>query len=54
LWRHTCRRRLAWEELQPGKNEYVGGEVYAMVGARLTHNLIAGPTRSTKRVGPVC
>jgi Uma2 family endonuclease len=33
---------LAWEELQPGKNEYVGGEVYAMVGARLTHNVISG------------
>ena len=32
---------LAWEELQPGKNEYVGGEVYAMVGARLTHNTVA-------------
>lgn len=33
---------LAWEELQPGKNEYVSGELYAMVGARLTHNQIAG------------
>lgn len=33
---------LAWEEQQPCKNEYVRGEVYAMVGARLTHNLITG------------
>lgn len=32
---------LAWEEQQPGKNEYVGGEVYAMVGARLSHNTIS-------------
>lgn len=32
---------LAWEEQQPGKNEYVDGEVYAMVGARLSHNTIS-------------
>lgn len=32
---------LAWEAQQPGKNEYVDGEVYAMVGARLTHNTIS-------------
>ncbi|MDH4393525.1 MAG: Uma2 family endonuclease [Aquabacterium sp.] len=32
---------LAWEELQPGRHEYVDGEVYAMVGARLTHNTIS-------------
>ena len=32
---------LAWEALQPGKNEYVGGEVYPMVGARLGHNTVA-------------
>jgi len=33
---------LAWDELQPGRHEYVGGEVYSMVGARLTHNTISG------------
>ena len=32
---------LAWEALQPERHEYVGGEVYAMVGARLTHNTIS-------------
>lgn len=32
---------LAWEALQPGKNEYVDGEVYAMVGARLNHNTVS-------------
>ncbi len=32
---------LAWEELQTERHEYVDGEVYAMVGARLTHNTIA-------------
>ena len=31
---------LAWEELQTEKHEYIGGEVYAMVGARTWHNLI--------------
>ena len=31
---------LAWEELQPERHEYVDGEVYAMVGARSTHNTI--------------
>ncbi len=33
---------LAWEELQPERHEYVGGEIYAMTGARATHNLIEG------------
>ena len=32
---------LAWEEAQAERYEYVDGEVYAMVGARLTHNTIA-------------
>lgn len=31
---------LAWEALQTEKHEYIGGEVYAMVGARTWHNLI--------------
>jgi len=33
---------LAWEELQPERHEYVGGELWAMTGARATHNLVAG------------
>ncbi|HLA33588.1 MAG TPA: Uma2 family endonuclease [Rhodocyclaceae bacterium] len=32
---------LAWEETQTEKYEYVGGEIYAMVGARLAHAEIA-------------
>ena len=31
---------LAWEELQTERHEYVEGEIYAMVGARSTHNTI--------------
>lgn len=30
---------LAWEEAQPGRNEYVAGEVFAMVGVRQSHNV---------------
>ena len=30
---------LAWEETQPGRNEYVAGEVFAMVGVRQSHNM---------------
>lgn len=33
---------LAGELLSPIKHEYVGGVVYAMAGARNSHNLIAG------------
>jgi Uma2 family endonuclease len=33
---------LAWEALQTERHEYVDGEVYAMVGARSTHNTITG------------
>ena len=31
---------LAWEALQPERHEFVGGEIYAMTGARATHNTI--------------
>jgi Uma2 family endonuclease len=31
---------LAWEETQTERHEYVDGVVYAMVGARVTHNTI--------------
>ena len=33
---------LAWEDLQPERHEYVDGEIYAMTGARVKHNLISG------------
>jgi Uma2 family endonuclease len=31
---------LAWEELQTERHEYVAGEIWAMTGARATHNTI--------------
>jgi Uma2 family endonuclease len=33
---------LAWEADQPAKHEYLTGEVFAMVGARQEHVLVAG------------
>ncbi|MFM2055758.1 MAG: hypothetical protein RLY71_143 [Pseudomonadota bacterium] len=33
---------LAWEASQPERHEFVHGEVFAMVGARRVHNLVAG------------
>jgi Uma2 family endonuclease len=33
---------LAWEEQQPEKHEYLAGEVFAMVGARREHVVVAG------------
>ena len=30
---------LAWEESQPERNEYIAGEVFAMVGVRQSHNV---------------
>jgi Uma2 family endonuclease len=32
---------LAWEATQTERHEYLAGEVFAMVGARLSHNLVA-------------
>ena len=37
----TPEEYLAWEGGQSQKHEYVGGEVFAMTGARLNHNRIA-------------
>jgi Uma2 family endonuclease len=31
---------LAWEREQPGRHEYVGGEVFAMAGGSLRHNAL--------------
>ena len=33
---------LAWEEAQPERNEYIAGEVFAMVGVRQSHNVAIG------------
>ena len=33
---------LAWEEAQPERNEYIAGEVFAMVGVRQSHNVATG------------
>ncbi len=32
---------LAWEATQTERHEYLAGEVFAMVGARLSHNTVA-------------
>ena len=37
----TPQEYLAWESTQQEKHEYIGGQVYAMTGARLNHNRIA-------------
>jgi Uma2 family endonuclease len=33
---------LEWEALQPDKHEYLAGEVFAMVGVRQVHSIVAG------------
>jgi Uma2 family endonuclease len=33
---------LAWEEAQPERNEYIAGEVFAVVGVRQSHNVATG------------
>lgn len=33
---------LVWEEAQPERNEYIAGEVFAMVGVRQSHNVATG------------
>ena len=38
----TPQEYLDWESTQQEKHEYIGGQVYAMTGARLNHNRIAG------------
>ncbi len=40
---------LAWEETQPGRNEYIAGEVFAMVGVRQSHNVTTGNVYSALR-----
>ena len=38
----TFEAYIAWEAEQPERHEFLGGEVFAMTGARATHNTIAG------------
>jgi len=38
----TLEEYLAWEEQTPLRYEYVSGEVYAMTGSTVRHNLIVG------------
>ncbi len=40
--RMTPDEYLAWESTQQERHEYIGGEVFAMTGARVAHNLIVG------------
>jgi Uma2 family endonuclease len=42
LPRTTAQAYLDWEAQQPDKHEFVAGEIYAMVGARRVHVVIAG------------
>ncbi|MDP4302776.1 Uma2 family endonuclease [Leptothrix discophora] len=42
---------LAWEEQQAERHEFVGGEVFAMTGARATHNTIALNMASSLKQG---
>ena len=37
----TFEAYMAWEADQPERHEFLGGEVFAMTGARATHNTIA-------------
>jgi Uma2 family endonuclease len=36
----TAEEYLAWERLQPSKHEFFAGEIFAMAGATLEHNLL--------------
>ena len=38
----TFEAYMAWEAEQPERHEFFAGEVFAMTGARATHNTIAG------------
>lgn len=42
---------LDWEAQQPERHEYLAGEVFAMTGARATHNTIALNLAMSLRLG---
>ena len=52
----TFEAYMAWEAEQAERHEFLGGEVFAMTGARATHNTIAGnvfaPLRDALRGTP--
>ncbi|MFZ4855880.1 MAG: Uma2 family endonuclease [Desulfuromonadaceae bacterium] len=37
----TREEYMEWEALQPGRHEFVAGEVFAMVGVRQVHSIVA-------------
>lgn len=49
----TAEEYLAWERLQPTKHEFFDGEIFAMAGATLEHNVlvanVVGELRSALR-----
>jgi Putative restriction endonuclease len=45
----TPSEYLVWEDLQTERHEYVGGEVFAMVGVKRTHGEVV-----TNLVGAQC
>lgn len=40
---------LTWEAQQPGRHEFVRGEVFAMVAARRVHGIVSGNVFATLR-----
>jgi len=42
---------LAWEDEQPERNEFVDGEIFAMVGASVRHGIIVGNLGAALRAG---
>jgi Uma2 family endonuclease len=47
--RFDAEAYLAWEAAQAERHAYLGGEVFAIVGARLSHNLVANNIYSLLR-----
>lgn len=54
--RMTSSEYLAWEDAQQERHEYLDGEIFAMTGARVAHNMIVGNAymflRQSLRGGP--
>lgn len=47
--RFTYADYLVWEEAQPERHEYLGGEVFAMAGGSTAHNTLTGNMYMTLR-----
>lgn len=56
MLRLSAQEYLAWEATQPTKNEFLAGEIFAMVGATDAHNIVSGNVytllRAHLRSGP--